>query len=166
VLVGSTVYVGSTGPEARIFEVLAHELGHIVADIFGWPRPHREEEITALAAALWVTPRGIRRAVDMVGYRPRELVCLFGAVPASVVLQQLAVERDVVVIARLRGRRRVYHPPHAVVPAEASRWEIDHLRAAKYGAQEPFLFGGEVASFSDPAGGEGRAIVWPLEGAD
>lgn len=165
-LVGSTVHVGAAGPEPKIFGVLAHELAHIVADIFGWPRPHREDEISALAAAMWITPRGIRRAVETVGYAPRELIRLFGSVPASVVLQQLAIERDAIVIARIQGRRRVYHPAHSVVPAEATRWEVEHLRAARYGAQEPFLFGGEISSFPDPAGGEGCAIVWPLEATD
>ncbi len=71
-----------------------------------------------------------------------------------------------IVIARIQGRRRVYHPAHSVVPAEATRWEVEHLRAARYGAQEPFLFGGEISSFPDPAGGEGCAIVWPLEATD
>lgn len=159
---------------ARVVEFLrwwhlAHELGHFIGDMLGWPRPHDEAAIDDLAARLWIRRSAVLRAVGIVGWNPAALAGFFGQVPASVVFRRVAVEAQGYAIGRDgMGRRFAYGPDGRRMPQAATAWERNHLRIAMSGASEPFLRGtrrgGEVGPFDDDATGRrGAVILYPEE---
>jgi|GEM_PF-3292928 len=148
---------------------LAHELGHYVATLMGWSRPHNEASIEDLAARIWIRRGAVLRAVGTVGWSPAQLAGYFGEIPASVVFQRVAVEACGYAIGRDGlGRRFAYGPEGRPVPPAPTSWERKHLRIALAGASEPFLrgtaAGGEVGPFEDEAtGNRGVVILFPEE---
>lgn len=162
----ATLRGGRDDSDTRWHWDLAHELGHYVADVLGWPRPHDESMIDVLAGRLWIRRAAVMQAVGSVGWSAMALVRYFGTAPASVVFRRVTEEARGVAIGRDGfGRRFAFGPEGWPLSSSPTRWERHHLRIAMAGGVEPFLKrGGEVSPFEDPATEtRGAVILYPAE---
>lgn len=146
---------------------IAHELGHVAADFDGVPRPHDEDWIDHVGAAIWLRRRGVRRALGRWGWDGPRLLRAFGEVPAEVVFRRVAVVGGGVAILRSRGEpRRVFAPEHVRVRERAAAWEQRWMRAAQGGGEQHGLFGEGAWPIDDPLEGPAGVILVPPDALD
>lgn len=148
--------------EVRVKKDLMHEFAHVAADFDGIARPHDEDWIDEVAAAIWLRRRAIRRALRLWGWDGPRLLHAFGEVPAEVIFRRVAVIGGGVAILRSRAvPRRVFAAEHLRVHDRAPAWEQRWMRAALGGAEQPGFFHEGLWSIDDPLEGRAGLILFP-----
>lgn len=142
---------------------VAHELGHVAADFDGVPRPHDEDWIDHVAAAIWLRRRGVRRALERWGWDGPRLLRAFGPeVPAEITFRRVAtVGGGLAILRSFEVSRRVFAPEHIRVHDRARGWEQRWMRTAMYGGEQHGFEGEGAWPFHDELEGRGGLILMP-----
>lgn len=145
-------------PEPRLKKNLIHEFGHVAAEFAGIERPHDEDWIDEVGAAIWLRRKAVQRALRLWGWDGERLLRAFGVVPGEVVFRRVAHVGGGVAFYRSRvAPRRVFAPEHIEIPPRAAGWERRWMEVALRGGHIPTLWRDGAWSIDDPL--EGRAGV-------
>lgn len=142
---------------------IVHELGHIAADFDGVPRPHDEDWIDHVGAAVWLRRRGVRRALARWGWDGPRLLRAFGTeVPAEIIFRRVAtVGGGLAILRSFEVSRRVFAPEHIRFREHARGWEKRWMRSAMYGGEQHGFEGEGAWPFRDELEGAGGLILIP-----
>lgn len=88
--------------------------------------------------------------------------------PALTLLRRVAETMGGMVIARQKGERYTFAPPHFVMPARAPSWENDWLKQLRdNGNEHPVLWGVRCQNYVDPLTNRpGEVIMVPPDACE
>ncbi|MBI5514805.1 MAG: ImmA/IrrE family metallo-endopeptidase [Deltaproteobacteria bacterium] len=149
------------GHPAQVAAVLAHELAHLAAEVAGVARPHDEEDIDGIAAALRMPRAAVLRAIRTVGWNAERLGGAFPDVEPSAVFARAArVAEGVAVFRAGAGRTIVADERLEAPPVRAcERRLVAAVRATGRPAVDPSGLG--AWPFVDPGDRGGIVVLGP-----